>query len=107
VPNRARPHHVGGSGAATWPKETIYPKVSTVGPDPHGKVPDPWIHSPDLRGYRPDPRDGSLTSLCGVRVTHNKVPGFWEKEYPDLNQDQAGSRADTCPDHITYATAPR
>jgi hypothetical protein len=50
--------------------------VSTVGPDPHGKVPDPWIHSPDLREYRLDPRDGSRTSLCGAQVTHNKVPEF-------------------------------
>jgi hypothetical protein len=28
--------------------------------------------------------------MCGVRVTHNKVPGFWEKEYPVLKQGQAG-----------------
>jgi hypothetical protein len=47
--NNTRPLHVGGSGAATWPEETIYSKVATVGPDPHGKTPDPWMHSPDLR----------------------------------------------------------
>jgi hypothetical protein len=46
--NNARPYHVGGSRAATWSKETIYSKVSTVGPDPHGKALDPWIHRPDL-----------------------------------------------------------
>jgi hypothetical protein len=46
--NSTRPHHVGGSRAATWPEETIYSKVATVGPGPHGKVPDPWMHSPDL-----------------------------------------------------------
>jgi hypothetical protein len=45
----ARPHHVGGSGSTMWPEETIYSKVSTVGPDPHGKVSDPRIHRPDLR----------------------------------------------------------
>jgi hypothetical protein len=28
--NNTRPHHVGGSGAATWPEETIYSKVTTV-----------------------------------------------------------------------------
>jgi hypothetical protein len=85
VANNARPHHVGGSGAATWPEETIYSKVSTVGPDPHGKVSDPWIHRPDP-GTGPGP-------LRGVRATHNRVPGFWEKEYPDLNQGQAGVRS--------------
>jgi hypothetical protein len=31
------PPHVGGSGAATWPEETIYSKVSTLGLDPHEK----------------------------------------------------------------------
>jgi hypothetical protein len=45
--------------------------------------------------------------LCGVRATHGRVPGFWDKEYPDLNQDQAGSGADTCPDHTAFASAPR
>jgi hypothetical protein len=39
---------VGSSGVATWLEETIYSKMATVGPDPHGKVPDPWMHSPDL-----------------------------------------------------------
>ena len=46
----------------------------------------------DLRVYRPDPRDGSRTSLCGVRATLSRVLGFWDKEYPGLNQDQAGVR---------------
>jgi hypothetical protein len=52
-------------------------------PEPPGRV-------QNLREYRLDPRDGSWTSLCGAQVTHNKVPGFYEKEYPDLNQGQAG-----------------
>jgi hypothetical protein len=47
--NSTRPHHVGGSGAATRPEETIYSKVATVGPDPHEKVSDPWMHILDLR----------------------------------------------------------
>jgi hypothetical protein len=42
--------------------------------DPHGHEPDPW--------------DGSRTPLCGVRATLNRVPGFWGKEYTDLNQGQ-------------------
>jgi hypothetical protein len=47
----------------------------------------------DLRGYRPDPRDGSWTSLCGVQATLSMVPGFWDKEYPGLNQGRAGVRS--------------
>jgi hypothetical protein len=47
--NNTRPLHVGDSGAATQPKETIYSKVAIVGPDPHGKVLEPWMHNPDLR----------------------------------------------------------
>jgi hypothetical protein len=44
----------------------------------------------DLRRREPDPWDGSWTPLCGVRATHGGVPRFWDKEYPDLNQGQAG-----------------
>jgi hypothetical protein len=47
--NNIQPHHVDGSGATTWPEKTIYSKVSTVGPDPHGRLSDPCIHKPDLR----------------------------------------------------------
>jgi hypothetical protein len=47
--NSTRPHHVDGSGAATWPEKMIYSKVSTVSPDPHEKVSDPCIYRPDLR----------------------------------------------------------
>jgi hypothetical protein len=70
-----------GSGP---PQESVGPLDTQ--PSPPGKV-------QDLRGYRSDPRDGSRTSLCGVRVTHNKVPRFWEKEYPVLKQGQAGVRS--------------
>jgi hypothetical protein len=44
----------------------------------------------DLRGCKPDPWDGSRTPLCGVQATHSRVPGFRDKEYPGLNQGQAG-----------------
>jgi hypothetical protein len=47
----------------------------------------------NLHGHETDPWDGSWTPLCGVRATHNRVPGFRDKEYPDLNQDQAGVRS--------------
>jgi hypothetical protein len=52
---------MGGSGAATWLEKVIYSKALTVRPDPHGKVPVPWICSPDLQVgpgphvYGPDP----------------------------------------------------
>jgi hypothetical protein len=61
VHNIARPHHKGGSGAATCPEKVIYPKASTVSPEPHGRVPDPWIYSPDPQGW-------SRTSTCASRT---------------------------------------
>jgi hypothetical protein len=48
VVNATRFYHVDGSGAATWPEKTIYSKVSTVGLDPHEKVPDPCMYGQDL-----------------------------------------------------------
>jgi hypothetical protein len=39
--NSTRPHHVDGSGVATWAGKTISSKVSTVGPDPMGKCRTP------------------------------------------------------------------
>jgi hypothetical protein len=53
---------MGGFGATTCPEKVIYSKASTVSLDPHGKVLDPWIYSPDLQVwsrtphvYGPDP----------------------------------------------------
>jgi hypothetical protein len=40
----------------------------------------------DLHGHEPEPS-------VWVRATHNRVPEFWDKEYPDLNQEQAGVRS--------------
>jgi hypothetical protein len=71
----------GGSGP---PWKSIGPLHIRTGPP--GRI-------QDLRGYRPDPRDGSRTSLCRVRATLSRVPGFWDKEYPGLNQGQAGVRS--------------
>jgi hypothetical protein len=51
--NSTRPLHVGGSGATTWLEEMIYSNVAAVGLDPHEKVSDPWMHSPDfLAGFK-------------------------------------------------------
>jgi hypothetical protein len=66
------------------PWESAGPLYIRTGPP--GKV-------QDLHRHEPDPWDGSRTPLCGVRATHNRVPGFWDKEYPDFNQDQAGVRS--------------
>ena len=33
---------MGGSEIATCPKKVIYSKVSTMSPDPHGRVSDPY-----------------------------------------------------------------
>ena len=49
VVNSARPHHVDGSGAATWLEKTIYSKVSTVGLDPMGKCRTP-VHTDRTSG---------------------------------------------------------
>jgi hypothetical protein len=52
---------VDDSEAATWPEKMIYPKVSTVGPDPHGKVSDPYMQTGppgevrDPHRRKPDP----------------------------------------------------
>jgi hypothetical protein len=61
----------------------------------------------DLHGHEPDPWYGSRTPLYRVQATHGRVPGFWDKEYPNLNQGRLGSEADTCLDQTVYATAPR
>jgi hypothetical protein len=61
VHNSARPHHMGGSGAATCPERVIDPKASTVSPNPHGRVPGPWIYSLDLQ-------DWSWISTCARRA---------------------------------------
>jgi hypothetical protein len=58
-------------------------RTSEQGPRP------PWVQTGPL-GRVPDPWDGSRTPLRGVRATHSRVPGFWDKEYPDLTQDQTG-----------------
>jgi hypothetical protein len=63
-----------------------------VSPDPHGKVSNPCIYRPDLQVRSRTPMGANRTPLCGVRVTHSRVPGLWDKEYPGLNQSQTGVR---------------
>jgi hypothetical protein len=87
----------GGSGP---PWESAGPLHIRTGP--RGRV-------QDLRGYRPDPRDGSRTSLCGVWAILSRVPRFWDKEYPDLTQGQAGvrSRHESGPYRVRFCSPPR
>jgi hypothetical protein len=62
---------MGGSGAATCldtcPGKVIYPKASTVSPDLHGKVPNPWICSPDLQVWSRTPTCTDRTPRMGSR----------------------------------------
>jgi hypothetical protein len=60
-----RPLHVDDSEAATWPEKMICSKVSTVGPDPHGKVSDPCIYRPGLRVRSRTPTDTNRTPRMG------------------------------------------
>jgi hypothetical protein len=114
VVDSVRPHHVDGSGAATWPEKTIYSKVSTVGPDPHGKVQDPCKYRLGLRvrymtstGANRTPGTGPGPPLCGVRATYRRVLDSGTKNTWALIKARRGSGADTCPDHTVYASAPR
>ena len=85
----------GGSGP---PRESVGPLHIRTGP--LGMV-------QDLRGYRPDPRDGSRISLCGVRATLSRSRDSGTKNTQALIKARQGFGADTCPDLIVYASAPR
>jgi hypothetical protein len=63
----------------------------------------------DLHVSKPDPSDGIRTPLCGVRAAHSMVPRFWDREYPGLNQGQAGvrSRHVSGPYRIRFCSPPR
>jgi hypothetical protein len=109
-----RPLHVDGSGAATWPEKMIYPKVSTMSPDPHGKVSDPCIYRLGLRvrsrtpaGANWTPRMGSgpLYVGSGPLIAGSQDSGTENTQA--LIKARRGSRANTCPDLIVYASAPR
>jgi hypothetical protein len=111
--DNTRPLHVGGSGAATGPQKMIYPKGSTVSPDPHGKVPDPCIYSPGLRvrsrtpaGANRTPRMGSGPLYVGSGPLTAGSQDSGTENTQALIKARRGSRADTCLDLIVYASAP-
>jgi hypothetical protein len=111
--NSTRPHHVDGSGVATWPEKTIYSKVSTVGPDPHRRVPDPYIHRPDLRARsrtstvtNRTPETGPIPFCEGFGPLTAGSQDSGTKSTRTLVKARRGSGADMCPGHTVYASAP-
>jgi hypothetical protein len=87
----------------------MYSKISTVSPDPHGKGSDPCIYRPGLCVRSRTSTGANWTPLCRVRAAHSRVPGFWDREYPGLNQGQAGvrSRHVSGPYRIRFCSPPR
>jgi hypothetical protein len=88
----------------TWPEKMMYSKVSTVSPDPHGKVSDPCIYRPGLRvrsrtsrGANRIPRMGSGPLCVGSGPL---TAGSWDSRIENtqaLIKARRGSGADTCP----------
>jgi hypothetical protein len=101
--NSTRPHHMGGSGAATCPEKVICSKTSTVSSDPHEKVLDPWIYSPDLQVWSRTPTCMDWTPRIGsgppppygVRAAQSRVPRFQDRTHPGLNQGPSGGPVPT------------
>jgi hypothetical protein len=95
-------------------REEISSKVSTVSPDPHGKVLDPCIYGPDLRaGFKTSagtdrtPRTGPGPLCVGFGPLSAGSRDSGTKNTQALIKARRGSEADTCPDHTKYAPAPR
>jgi hypothetical protein len=112
--NSTQPHHVNGSGAATWPEKMIYSKVSSVSPDPHGKVSDPYIYRSGLRVRSRTPTGADQTHRMGsgpLRVGSGPLTAGSQDSGTEntraLIKARRGSGADTCPDLIVYTSAPR
>jgi hypothetical protein len=80
----------------------IYFKVSTVSLDPHGKVSDPYIYRPSLQVRSKTPTGTNWTPLCEVRATHDRVPGFPDREYLGLNQRPGEGPKTTCVRTFSY-----
>jgi hypothetical protein len=103
-----------GPRTATWLEKMIHSKVSTMGPDPHGKVSNPYIYGSDLRA-------GSRTSVDTDRTpgTGPGPPCVGSEPLPAGSQDSGTKNtqalikarqrpgADTCLGHTMYASAPR
>jgi hypothetical protein len=110
----SRPHHMDGSRDTTWPEEVIYSEAPSVGLDPHERVPDPCTNNPGLQVWSRTstwaswaPRMG-FGPLCGgyeSLTAGSRDPRT--KNTQALIKVRRGSGADTCPDLIICASAPR
>jgi hypothetical protein len=92
VHNSAGTHHTGGSRATTCPEKVIYSKSSTVSPEPHGRVPDPSIYSPDLQGWYRTSTCASRTPGMGSGPPTMGSQGPRTEHTQALNRTQAGVR---------------
>jgi hypothetical protein len=92
--SNARPHHMGGSGAATCPGKKECSRMPTISLDPHGRAPDLWVCSGYLQGGPGPPRvqAGSVgwspDPLRGVWTAHGRVPEFQGKKSLSPGQGQ-------------------
>jgi hypothetical protein len=73
-----------------------------VSPDLHGKVPEPWIYSPNLQVWSRTPHVYGAhpwirirTPPYGVRAAHSRVPRFQDRTHQGLNQGPGGGPAPT------------
>jgi hypothetical protein len=80
------------------PRESVGPLDTQPGPP--GKV-------QDLRGYKPDPGTGPGPLCVGSGSLTTKSRNSRRRSTRTLIKVRRGSGADTCPDHIAYASAPR
>jgi hypothetical protein len=94
----------------------IYSKVSTVSPDPHGKVSDPCIYRPGLRvrsrtstNTNRTPRMGSEPLYVGSGPLTAGSRGSGRENTQALIKGQAGvrSRHVSGPYHIRFCSPPR
>jgi hypothetical protein len=104
VVNSTRPHHVDGSRVAIWPEKMIYSKMLIVGPDPHGKVSDPYACRPDHRERTRTPTGVTWTPGTCPRTLWQRIPRPCSRSgwgpVPTRVQAQPGA------DLSAYATAP-
>jgi hypothetical protein len=104
---------VDGPRTATWLEKMIHPKVSMVGPGPHGKVPDPCMYRPDLWAGSRTSADTDRTPGTGPRplCVGSGPPSAGSRDSETKNTQtlikaRRGPRADTCLDHTIYTSAP-
>jgi hypothetical protein len=90
--NSTQPHHVDGSGPPHGQRRRYTPRCQQWVRTPTGECRTP-VYTDRTSGRGPGLLRVQIGPLGRVRATHSGVPGFWDKEYPDLNQDQAGAQS--------------